>query len=74
MSKRIERIHLPADLAPERILSAAQAADLYGVSLATFNRLRRAGKLPPPIQLSERRIGWRARGLLESLSKLEPAT
>jgi predicted DNA-binding transcriptional regulator AlpA len=55
---------LPTDLWTERILSMAQAAQLLGVSIATFRRLVRAGKLPPPIQLSERRVGWRVRGLL----------
>ena len=62
---------LPAHLLPERILSVAQAAQLYGVSIATFRRLKRAGKLPPPIQLSERRIGWRVRDLVEHL-KAQP--
>ena len=62
---------LPANLTPERILSVAQGAQLYGISIATFRRLKRAGKLPPPLQLSERRIGWRVRDLIEHL-KAQP--
>ena len=62
---------LPANLTPERILSVAQGAQLYGISIATFRRLKRAGKLPPPLQLSERRIGWRVRDLIEYL-KAQP--
>ena len=62
---------LSESLALERILSAAQAAQLYGVSIATFRRLMHAGKLPPPLQLSERRIGWRVRDLIEHL-KTQP--
>jgi predicted DNA-binding transcriptional regulator AlpA len=63
---------LPADLTAERILSTAQAAQLRGVSVATFRRLVRAGKLPPPLQLSERRIGWRVRDLLAHLNDGAP--
>ena len=59
---------LPANLTLERILSVAQGAQLYGISIATFRRLKRAGKLPPPLQLSERRIGWRVRDLVEHLN------
>jgi len=62
---------LPANLTLERILSVAQGAQLYGISIATFRRLKRAGKLPPPLQLSERRIGWRVRDLIEHL-KAQP--
>jgi predicted DNA-binding transcriptional regulator AlpA len=67
MSTQPVIIILPTDLTPERILSAAQGAQLYGVSIATFRRPKRAGK-PPPIQLTERRIGWRVRDLLVRLN------
>lgn len=60
---------LPDGLGQERVLSAHQAAELYGVSIATFRRQHWAGKTPPPIRLSERRLGWRVRDLLEHLSK-----
>jgi predicted DNA-binding transcriptional regulator AlpA len=63
---------LPESLNAERILSAAQAAQLYGVSIATFRRLKSAGKLPPAIQLSERRIGWRVRDLIERIAAKTP--
>jgi excisionase family DNA binding protein len=62
------RTDLPADLSGDRILSVAQAAQLRGVSVSTFLRLVRAGKLPGAIQLSERRRGWRARGIIEAPS------
>lgn len=60
---------LPEGLGQERVLSAQQAAELFGISIATFRRLYWSGKLPPPIQLSERRLGWRVRDLLAHLSK-----
>jgi len=59
------RCFLPESLMVERILG------LCGVSLPTFNRLGRAGKLPPAIQISERRIGWRVPDLIEHL-KAQP--
>jgi prophage regulatory protein len=60
---------LPDGLGLERVLSVQQAAELFGVSVATFRRQHWAGKTPPPIRLSERRIGWRVRDLLEHLEK-----
>ena len=66
-------VGLPDELRRERILSARQGAELLGVSLATFRRLHWAGKLPTAIQLSERRIGWRVRDLLDHLAKQDVA-
>jgi predicted DNA-binding transcriptional regulator AlpA len=51
---------LPESLDENRVLSARQAAELFGVSIATIRRLHWAGRLPPAIRLSERRLGWRA--------------
>ncbi len=58
---------LPRVLEQERVLSAEQAAELFGVSVSTFRRLYRAGKLPPAVQVSERRLGWRVRDLIAHL-------
>lgn len=63
MTVRVDRT-LPDALASERVLSAQQAAELCGVSVATFRRQHWAGRLPPAIRLSERRLGWRAKDLL----------
>jgi prophage regulatory protein len=60
---------LPQSLDEHRVLNARQGAELLGVSLATFRRQHWAGKTPPPIRLSERRLGWRVRDLLEHLEK-----
>jgi predicted DNA-binding transcriptional regulator AlpA len=60
---------LPDVLGQERILSAQQAAELFGVSIATFRRQQWAGKLPPAVQVSDRRLGWRVRDLIEHLEK-----
>ena len=58
---------LPQSLELSRILSARQGAALLGVSLATYRRQYRAGRLPAAIRVSERRIGWRVRDLLAHL-------
>jgi predicted DNA-binding transcriptional regulator AlpA len=55
---------LPPTLDGSRILSAKQAAELLGISLCTLRRLHWADKLPAPIQLSTRRIGWKVADLL----------
>jgi predicted DNA-binding transcriptional regulator AlpA len=65
---------LPEELGLERILNVQQAAELFGVSVATFRRLHWAGKLPPAIRLSERRLGWRARDLVKHLTAVGGVT
>lgn len=60
---------LPDSIAGERILRAQQAAELLGISVATLRRLHWAGRLPPVVRLSERRIGWRVRDLIDHLAK-----
>jgi predicted DNA-binding transcriptional regulator AlpA len=42
----------------ERIYTAREAAKLFSVSLATWNRFVAANLVPQPIQLGPRRIGW----------------
>ena len=51
--------NLPSDLGRNRILSAAASAAFWGVSLPHWRRLYRAGKVPPPIKVGERKLGWR---------------
>lgn len=43
---------------PQRIYSAREAAKLFSVSLATWNRYVAADLVPRPIQLGPRRVGW----------------
>ena len=42
----------------ERIYTAREAAKLFSVSLATWNRYVAANRVPRPIRLGPRRIGW----------------
>jgi predicted DNA-binding transcriptional regulator AlpA len=42
-----------------RVISETQAAELAGVSLVHFRRLRRQNKGPRFVRLGERRLGYR---------------
>jgi predicted DNA-binding transcriptional regulator AlpA len=64
----MSRADLPPELAQFRILSAAQSALLWGVSIPQWRRLYRAKQVPAPIKLSEKRLGWRASDLIEALA------
>ena len=46
------------DPSPRRMLRPVSAATYLGVSRATIWRLRKGGKLPEPIHISERAVAW----------------
>ena len=50
----------------ERIYTAREAAEMFSVSLATWNRYVAAKRVPRPIQLGPRRIGWLESELAEA--------
>ena len=60
--------NLPIDLGRSRILDAAAAAVFWGVSLPHWRRLYRAGKVPRPIKIGERKLGWRIGVLSDGLA------
>jgi predicted DNA-binding transcriptional regulator AlpA len=64
---------LPNALSHQQILTVTQTATLLGVSVPTVRRLRKTKKLPQPIRLSERRIGWRAADLIEHIAAAKAA-
>lgn len=51
---------LPPMLERNRILDVFQMADLLGFSVAHVRRLYRTGKLPAPIRIGGRKVGWPA--------------
>lgn len=59
--------NLPSDLGRNRILDAAAASAFWGVSLPHWRRLYRAGKVPHPIKIGERKLGWRIGTLADAL-------
>jgi len=62
-----ELTRLPPEIAHHRILETAEAAELCGFSVAHWRRLYRNGRVPKPIQLSTRKLGWRAGDLIDWL-------
>ncbi|WP_131196854.1 helix-turn-helix transcriptional regulator [Lichenihabitans psoromatis] len=49
---------VPAEYARNRVLDSQQAADFLNLSLPHFRRLYRLGKVPRPIKITERKLGW----------------
>jgi predicted DNA-binding transcriptional regulator AlpA len=62
---------LPPDLGRNRILDSRNAAEFWGVSLPHWRRLYRAGKVPPPIPIGDRKKGWRVGALIDGLASRE---
>lgn len=62
---------LPAPLAEKRILNAAEASLFWGVSLPHWRRMYRAGQVPAPIKIGERKLGWRISALVAALDARE---
>jgi predicted DNA-binding transcriptional regulator AlpA len=60
---------LPSDLARHRILSSAEAAEFWNVSLPHWRRLYRMGKVPKPIRIGDRKLGWQFGGLIDALAE-----
>jgi predicted DNA-binding transcriptional regulator AlpA len=59
---------LPTELSRQRVLNSSEAAMFVGLSLPHFRRLYRAGKVPRPLQLGERKLGWRIGDLVDHLA------
>jgi predicted DNA-binding transcriptional regulator AlpA len=59
---------LPMELSRQRVLNSGEAAKFVGLSLPHWRRLYRAGKVPRPLQLGERKLGWRIGDLVDFLA------
>jgi predicted DNA-binding transcriptional regulator AlpA len=59
---------LPADIARHRILNTEQTAAFIGFSIPHTRRLYRDKKMPEPLKLSERKLGWRVGDLVDWLA------
>jgi predicted DNA-binding transcriptional regulator AlpA len=55
---------LPPELAPHRVVSRRQLAEITGLSEATHERLDARGEGPRAIRLSARRLGYRLSDVL----------
>ncbi len=49
---------LPPDVSRHRMMNTAEFAAFIGLSVPHARRLVKAGKLPQPVRLSERKLGW----------------
>ncbi|MGI8704957.1 MAG: helix-turn-helix transcriptional regulator [Sphingomicrobium sp.] len=57
----------------DRYLTASAVADLTTLSRATIERKVRAGDMPPPIYISERRKAWKESSIRQWMSEREAA-
>jgi predicted DNA-binding transcriptional regulator AlpA len=60
---------LPHDLGRNRIFDSKNSAQFWGVSLPHWRRLYRAGKVPTPIKVGDRKYGWRLGDLIDALAE-----
>ena len=51
---------LPEFLDQRRIISVKQMATVLGLSVVHLRRLYRNGRVPPPISIGGRKLGWPA--------------
>jgi prophage regulatory protein len=65
--------NLPSDLGRNRVLDAAAAAAFWGISLPHWRRLYRAGKVPQPLKVGDRKLGWRVGVLADALAARDAA-
>lgn len=56
---------LPSQFARNRVLGTSDTAKFCGLSVPTIRRLKDAGKLPNPMRLATRKLGWRIGDLLD---------
>lgn len=61
--------NLPPEAARSRILESDASAAFWGVSLPHWRRLYRAGKVPAPVKIGERKLGWRLGDLVDGLAR-----
>jgi predicted DNA-binding transcriptional regulator AlpA len=61
--------NLPPDLGRNRVLDAETSATYWGVSLPHWRRLYRSGKVPRPIKIGDRKLGWRIGDLADGLAQ-----
>jgi prophage regulatory protein len=57
--KRRPPTEYPNDLLRDRIVGTAEAASYCGFSVSHWRCLVKGGRVPPPVRLSERKLGWK---------------
>lgn len=72
IDKKLEQ--LSPEISRNRILSAAESARFWGISLPQWRRLYRSGKVPPPLKIGERKLGWRVGVLSDAIEERNQTT
>lgn len=57
-SNALAPVVMPAEYARNRVLDTKQAADFLNLSVSHFRRQYRLGKVPKPISITARKLGW----------------
>jgi predicted DNA-binding transcriptional regulator AlpA len=65
MTDKLE--NLPPEFTWHRVLDTTEAAAFCRFSVPHWRRLYRKGKVPKPLRLSTRKLGWRAGDLISWL-------
>ncbi|MBN9438235.1 hypothetical protein [Bosea sp. (in: a-proteobacteria)] len=60
---------LPAEIARKRVLPSVTAAEFCGQTIENWRKLRQKGKLPAPIRLGGKKLGWRIGDLIDWLDR-----
>jgi predicted DNA-binding transcriptional regulator AlpA len=63
------RTSFSQEIERHRILDSMQASEFWGVSRSHWRRLYRAKRVPQPIKIGERKLGWRAGDLIDELNE-----
>lgn len=58
---------------PKRLLCRKELEHILGVSTSTLYRMEKKGDLPPRVQISTNRVGWRSEDVERFLTELDPA-
>jgi predicted DNA-binding transcriptional regulator AlpA len=56
---------LPDEMARRRVIPTKAAAELLGFSVPHFRRLYRTNRVPQPLIIGARKLGWRVSDLLD---------
>lgn len=60
---------LPSEIQQHRVLTTEQSAEFCSYSVVQWRTLVRNGDAPPPIKLSARKHGWKAKTLIAWLNE-----
>jgi predicted DNA-binding transcriptional regulator AlpA len=63
------RTSFSQEIERHRILDSMQASAFWGVSRSHWRRLYQSRRVPTPIKIGERKLGWRVGDLIDGLNE-----